>query len=388
MKLEEIKDCILKDSQLKVRSYQDIADEIGVTKNTVANTIKFIDTGQPQTSLDAILGYHKLYAKKDDPEWTTIENYALKDGLKSSHLKDILDYCYENDYFDTMKKVVAIGMEKPHEMSKVTRLYELLMQIRTREITFMEAYAESKAINWGHPHVEILKEYIEIIYLYNSYEYNKTEDRCNSLLGKLKEIDKTELPSPRFIDRVKVYNLNALLKVKKYALVREMGENLLTNAIGDRFRALAHTYIAKSYFYESCDLSELHFNKASEIYEKLGLRSDFIVIQRNIELLKLLYNKLEEEDVTSGFEPHLVNLKSLNFRFEEAEHLLDSIDISNYETYDLLIARGLIEYGLYGKDGYLCLAVKEFEKYGDLHMATLPVKLKEKIESSRKEILT
>ncbi|WLR42610.1 AimR family lysis-lysogeny pheromone receptor [Bacillus carboniphilus] len=388
MKLTEIVEQIQEDSQLRKRSYQDIADEIGVTKNTVANTIKFIQEGQPQTSLNAILGYHKLYAKKDDPEWTTIEDYVTKEGLKSSHIKDVLDYCYEKDYFEAMRKAIEIGKEKPHEMSKVTRLYELLMMTRTRELSFTDTYAESKAINWGHPHVEILKEYIEIVYRFNTFQIDKVEEKAKKLLNDLKNLDINDLPSPRFIDRVNVYYIRALVKQKKYTEARENGLPLIADhRITPRFKAMAYFYIGQSYLYSDYETCKDYLMKSYEIYKHLGLEEELLATKRTTDLLGLLNGKLDEKQISNESKAHLAMLKSLELDFKLAEKIVNEIDTSKYNDNTIITIRGLIEFGETKKEGYLDIAVKNYLSKGDLHLAELPVKLKEKLQLKMKELV-
>ncbi|WLR42415.1 AimR family lysis-lysogeny pheromone receptor [Bacillus carboniphilus] len=383
MLLIEIKQSIMNDSQNKVRSYQEIADMIGVTKNTVTNTIKFIETGRPQTSLQAILGYHQLYASLDDHERTTIRDYVENYDLKSSHLKDVMDYCYENDYFEVLELAIKKSKEKPYEMSKVARLYELLAKPRMREISYVEAYAQSKKIDYRHPHVEILKRYLEIVYLTNEDDFVNSEEKCIELMGILQKSDPHELPVTNINTRVNVVFLKVMFVQQKYHLVRETGFKLLDDLSGNRFTAMVFIYIGLSYQYEDYHLAKVHFLKALEIYKRLKLKGDYIVTQRNLELTSVIFDRYRIEELVDS--KTIAIAYCLEGRMREADKIVTELEKGDLGSPILLISRGLIELYETGRDIYLRLSKLNFEKCGDFHFAELPMKIKELFLQKRQE---
>ncbi|MEW9502621.1 AimR family lysis-lysogeny pheromone receptor [Jeotgalibacillus marinus] len=372
MRLVEIRDCILEDA----RGQRKIAREIGVSKTTVLNYLKFCEAGKPQISLNTILGLHFMYATEVDREERTIEYYAFSYELKPNHLKETLVYCYEKNYYDLHRSLVDKVKTTSVEMAKFSDIIWLMSQAKNDDIEWTEMYQKIGNIKSSLPHIQFLKRFSEAIYLLN---YDTTEDerfrfkrlglKCNELL---EEIDsyKGMFPYKIFFMKVQELYARAFLKQKNYEMVRKIGHEVIKSDVGERHKASANYAIGMTYIYDDYERFTRYLEESIQLYKKIGPAVENEAVHFYLEFALIFHGQTENLQCT-----HSINkayLLATQGRVEEARETLRIKDWDKYDAVFATIVRSLIEPTEMGREQLLDEARLIFENRGDYHFKDFP----------------
>ncbi|MGM7685158.1 AimR family lysis-lysogeny pheromone receptor [Cytobacillus sp. Hm23] len=386
MKLIDLRNYILKDS----RGQREIARLIDVkSKSTVSNFIKYFEVGKPEPSVKTVLKLYMLYGNnKQDLE--LLEDYGLVYIAKSSNLKELMDYCLEKNMFQLVGKLSDKGKGMKYPTLQIAMIYGLIAKAKLKEngVTWGDIYVESVNINCSNPQVLFLKNYVKALYLLNaqnfdgiSERYLKLKNVCLSMLENIED-QKKILMYTKFKPRVNELLIRALVKLKDYAKVRKIAQEIINSEVGTRHKASAHYALGSSYLYENKDKCISHLEMSSKLYFECGMFTDSNHAQFQVEFSSIYWGE------TVGLEPispiNQAFLLATIGKMDEAKIKLGKeTEYDGYNAVFVRIVRALIEPSEMIEHDLLNQARVQFEMWGDTHFADLPYKVFNRHKASK-----